>query len=71
MSATDKDNVQQAAGAVIITVHGTFAGNLGKNAPHWCQAEATLATELITRLGGGAVIEPCSRVAGNGSRNTS
>src|SRR6185312_10694379 len=58
MSASDKDNGKKTTGPVIITVHGTFAGNLRKEPPHWWQSEATLAIELIKKLGGGAVVEP-------------
>jgi hypothetical protein len=35
MSANDNDKSKQIAGPVIITVHGTFAGNLRENPPHW------------------------------------
>ena len=61
MSMTEKDGAatkQGNAGPIIITVHGTFAGNIGKAAPHWWQSEATLATELTKKLGNIAVVEP-------------
>src|SRR5215475_705191 len=59
MSASDQDNGKQIAGPVIITVHGTFAGNLREKPPHhWWQSEATLALQLIRKLGGGAVVKP-------------
>ena len=58
-SAPDKDNVQQLAGPVVITVHGTFAGNLREQPPyHWWQSEATLALQLIEKLGKGTAVEP-------------
>ena len=59
MSANDKDKCKQVAGPVVITVHGTFAGNLREKPPHhWWQSEATLALQLIKKLGGGAVVKP-------------
>jgi hypothetical protein len=59
MCAGDKDNSKQVTGPVIITVHGTFAGNLRENPPHhWWQSEATLARQLIDKLGGVAVVKP-------------
>jgi hypothetical protein len=59
MSVSDKDNGTLVTGPVIITVHGTFAGNLRENPPHhWWQSEATLATQLIQKLGRGAVVKP-------------
>jgi hypothetical protein len=59
MPAIDNDNRKQVTGPVIITVHGTFAGNLRENPPHhWWQSEATLALQLIKKLGGGAVVSP-------------
>jgi hypothetical protein len=59
MSANDNDKSKQVAGPVIITVHGTFAGNLRETPPHhWWQSEATLALQLIEKLGGGAVVQP-------------
>jgi hypothetical protein len=58
MSANDNDKSKQFAGPVIITVHGTFAGNLRETPPHhWWQSEATLALQLIEKLGG-AVVQP-------------
>jgi hypothetical protein len=59
MPASDKDSGRQITGPVIITVHGTFAGNLRENPPHhWWQSEATLALQLVKKLGGGAVVSP-------------
>ena len=59
MCAGDKDDGKQVTGPVIITVHGTFAGNLRENPPHhWWQSEATLAQQLIHKLGGVAVVQP-------------
>jgi hypothetical protein len=59
MSVSDKDSGKQVTGPVIVTVHGTFAGNLRENPPHhWWQSEATLATQLIQKLGGDAVVKP-------------
>jgi hypothetical protein len=56
MPASDQDRGRQDAGPVVITVDGTFAGNLGKQVPHWWQIEATLASELKNRPG--AIVEP-------------
>ncbi len=59
MSASDEDKCKQVAGPVIVTVHGTFAGNLRENPPHhWWQSEATLALQLIQKLGSGAIVQP-------------
>jgi hypothetical protein len=58
MLANDQGNDRKTTGPVVITVHGTFAGNLRKEPPHWWQSEATLAIELTKKLGGDAVVEP-------------
>lgn len=59
MCAGDEEKCKQVTGPVIITVHGTFAGNLREKPPHhWWQSEATLARQLIDKLGGVAVVKP-------------
>ena len=56
MCAGDEEKCKQVTGPVIITVHGTFAGNLREEPPHhWWQSEATLARQLNDKLGGIAV----------------
>lgn len=48
----DADTTAEKAGcAVVITVHGTFAGKPGEQVARWWQNEAALATRLTTSIG--------------------
>lgn len=52
MGASGNNTNEQVTGPVVITVHGTFAGNLRENPPyHWWQSKAALALQLLDRFG--------------------